>query len=274
MAQLTSTATRPCVSAVQIQDIRTPLLRVASGRYPDLPATDSYSDLQAGDPDPATRRFRQDLPPAKAGAGPVSSIRAWSAGGPVSINHQAARGHHDRLQPRPGLPGEPSRSSRASGARPTCRLGHRAGRRRAAPARQASRCAIDGAAVIYVLLACSTRATIHPITILAGSVGAWRARHAVGLRHDLSIIAMIGVLMLIDREEERDMMIDFALDRREAGAGTAQAIREACVLRFRPIMMTTSRHSWGASHRHGPRRRGGAAPALASRCGGLRSRRR
>jgi HAE1 family hydrophobic/amphiphilic exporter-1 len=65
---------------------------------------------------------------------------------------------------------------------------------------------------------------------------------------DLSIIAMIGVLMLIGIVKKNAiMMIDFALDaQRNHGMTPAQAIREACLLRFRPIMMTTSAALMGA----------------------------
>ncbi len=67
-------------------------------------------------------------------------------------------------------------------------------------------------------------------------------------RLDLSIIAVIGVLMLIGIVKKNAiMMIDFALDaQREQGMTPAQAIREACLLRFRPIMMTTLAALMGA----------------------------
>jgi HAE1 family hydrophobic/amphiphilic exporter-1 len=57
---------------------------------------------------------------------------------------------------------------------------------------------------------------------------------------DLSVIAIIGVLMLIGIVKKNAiMMIDFALQRKRAGAEPLEAIREACLIRFRPIMMTT-----------------------------------
>jgi HAE1 family hydrophobic/amphiphilic exporter-1 len=57
---------------------------------------------------------------------------------------------------------------------------------------------------------------------------------------DLSVIAMIGVVMLVGIVKKNAiMMIDFAIERRRVGMGAQAAIREAALLRFRPIMMTT-----------------------------------
>jgi HAE1 family hydrophobic/amphiphilic exporter-1 len=59
-------------------------------------------------------------------------------------------------------------------------------------------------------------------------------------RMDLSVIAMIGIVMLVGIVKKNAiMMIDFALERRRVGLSAEAAIREAAVLRFRPIMMTT-----------------------------------
>ncbi len=97
--------------------------------------------------------------------------------------------------------------------------------------------------VIYVLLGVLYESYIHPITILAGlpsaAVGALGTLMLFG--QDLTLIATIGILLLIGIVKKNAiMMIDFALDaQRERGMAPADAIREACVLRFRPIMMTT-----------------------------------
>jgi HAE1 family hydrophobic/amphiphilic exporter-1 len=57
---------------------------------------------------------------------------------------------------------------------------------------------------------------------------------------DLSVIAMIGIVMLVGIVKKNAiMMIDFAIERRRVGMGAQAAIREAALLRFRPIMMTT-----------------------------------
>ena len=104
--------------------------------------------------------------------------------------------------------------------------------------------------VIYVLLGVLYESYIHPITILAGlpsaAVGALLALKLFGL--DLTIIATIGILMLIGIVKKNAiMMIDFALHaQREQGMAPAEAIRTACILRFRPIMMTTLAALMGA----------------------------
>ncbi|MES2070194.1 MAG: efflux RND transporter permease subunit [Pseudomonadota bacterium] len=97
--------------------------------------------------------------------------------------------------------------------------------------------------VIYVLLGVLYESYIHPITILAGlpsaAVGALLTLQIFG--EDLTLIAMIGILLLIGIVKKNAiMMIDFALDaQRNQGMTPADAIREACIQRFRPIMMTT-----------------------------------
>jgi hydrophobic/amphiphilic exporter-1 (mainly G- bacteria), HAE1 family len=104
--------------------------------------------------------------------------------------------------------------------------------------------------VIYVLLGVLYESYIHPITILAGlpsaAVGALGTLMLFG--QDLTLIATIGILLLIGIVKKNAiMMIDFALDaQRHHGMTPAQAIREACVLRFRPIMMTTLAAMMGA----------------------------
>ena len=104
--------------------------------------------------------------------------------------------------------------------------------------------------VIYVLLGVLYESYIHPLTILAGlpsaAVGALLTLWIFG--HDLSIIATIGILMLIGIVKKNAiMMIDFALNaQREEGMEPTEAIRQACVLRFRPIMMTTFAAMFGA----------------------------
>ncbi|MBY0238787.1 MAG: efflux RND transporter permease subunit [Burkholderiaceae bacterium] len=104
--------------------------------------------------------------------------------------------------------------------------------------------------VIYVLLGVLYESYIHPLTILAGlpsaAVGALLTLRIFGM--DLTMIAIIGILMLIGIVKKNAiMMIDFALDaQRNQGMAPAVAIREACILRFRPIMMTTLAALMGA----------------------------
>ncbi len=105
-------------------------------------------------------------------------------------------------------------------------------------------------AVIYVLLGVLYESYIHPVTILAGlpsaAVGALATLQLFGM--ELTIIATIGIVMLIGIVKKNAiMMIDFALDaQRGGGMSPEQAIREACRLRFRPIMMTTLAALMGA----------------------------
>jgi hydrophobic/amphiphilic exporter-1 (mainly G- bacteria), HAE1 family len=104
--------------------------------------------------------------------------------------------------------------------------------------------------VIYVLLGVLYESYIHPLTILAGlpsaAVGALLTLRLFGL--DLTMIAIIGILMLIGIVKKNAiMMIDFALEaQRGQNMAPAEAIREACILRFRPIMMTTLAALMGA----------------------------
>lgn len=102
---------------------------------------------------------------------------------------------------------------------------------------------ISALLVIYVLLGVLYESFIHPITILAGlpsaAVGALLMLEMFG--KDLTLIATIGILLLIGIVKKNAiMMIDFALDaQRNRGMNPTDAIREACIERFRPIMMTT-----------------------------------
>ncbi|MGH6996305.1 MAG: efflux RND transporter permease subunit, partial [Stellaceae bacterium] len=97
--------------------------------------------------------------------------------------------------------------------------------------------------VIYIVLGILYESYIHPITILSGlpAAGLGALGTLLVFHEDLSIIAIIGIVMLIGIVKKNAiMMIDFALERQRAGDVTAdQAMFEACLLRFRPIMMTT-----------------------------------
>ncbi len=104
--------------------------------------------------------------------------------------------------------------------------------------------------VIYILLGVLYESYIHPLTILAGlpsaAIGAILALRIFGF--ELTIIASIGILLLIGIVKKNAiLMIDFALDaQRNQGMSPEQAIKEACILRFRPIMMTTIAALMGA----------------------------
>ncbi|MBY0462646.1 MAG: multidrug efflux RND transporter permease subunit [Alphaproteobacteria bacterium] len=104
--------------------------------------------------------------------------------------------------------------------------------------------------VVYIILGVLYESYIHPITILStlpsAGVGALVALFLTG--KELSIVALIGIILLIGIVKKNAiMMIDFALDReRNDGKSPEEAIYEACILRFRPILMTTMAALLGA----------------------------
>jgi hydrophobic/amphiphilic exporter-1 (mainly G- bacteria), HAE1 family len=97
--------------------------------------------------------------------------------------------------------------------------------------------------VIYLVLGVLYESFIHPITILSGlpsaGLGALLTLWAFGM--ELDLFAFVGVIMLVGLVKKNAiMMIDFALDaQRTEGKSPAEAIFEGCIIRFRPIMMTT-----------------------------------
>ncbi|WP_448207737.1 multidrug efflux RND transporter permease subunit [Azospirillum sp. sgz302134] len=103
---------------------------------------------------------------------------------------------------------------------------------------------------IYIVLGVLYESTIHPLTILStlpsAGLGALLALILTG--NDLSIVAMIGIVLLIGIVKKNAiMMIDFALEaERDRGLSPLAAIREAALVRFRPIMMTTMAALLGA----------------------------
>jgi multidrug efflux pump len=96
---------------------------------------------------------------------------------------------------------------------------------------------------VYIVLGVLYESFIHPITILStlpsAGVGAFLA--LLIFRQDLSVVAIIGIVLLIGIVKKNGiMMVDFALEgERKHGKNATDAIYEACLLRFRPIMMTT-----------------------------------
>jgi HAE1 family hydrophobic/amphiphilic exporter-1 len=97
--------------------------------------------------------------------------------------------------------------------------------------------------VIYVVLGILYESFIHPITILSGlpSAGFGALLTLLLFKQDLDIYAFVGIIMLVGLVKKNGiMMIDFAIERRkESDVSPADAIYEACLVRFRPIMMTT-----------------------------------
>ena len=96
--------------------------------------------------------------------------------------------------------------------------------------------------VVYLILGMLYESFIHPLTILStlpsAGVGALLALMVGGF--DLSVIGIIGIILLIGIVKKNGiMLIDFAIQREREGRLPREAIREACLLRFRPILMTT-----------------------------------
>src|SRR6202000_1810658 len=103
---------------------------------------------------------------------------------------------------------------------------------------------------VYIVLGVLYESFIHPVTILStlpsAGIGALLALMIAG--DDLTIVAIIGIILLIGIVKKNAiMMIDFALDaERHEGKPPHDAIFQACLLRFRPIMMTTMAALLGA----------------------------
>jgi multidrug efflux pump len=104
--------------------------------------------------------------------------------------------------------------------------------------------------VMYIVLGVLYESFIHPVTILStlpsAGIGALLALILAG--NDLTIIALIGIILLIGIVKKNAiLMIDFAIDaERDQGLAPREAIYQACLLRFRPILMTTVAAMFGA----------------------------
>ena len=97
--------------------------------------------------------------------------------------------------------------------------------------------------VVYIVLGILYESFVHPLTILSGlpAAGLGALLTLLVFKVDLSLYAFVGIIMLIGIVKKNAiMMIDFALEKqRKEGVAAAQAIFDACIVRFRPIMMTT-----------------------------------
>jgi len=96
---------------------------------------------------------------------------------------------------------------------------------------------------VYIVLGVLYESFIHPITILSTlpSAGVGALLALIVFRQDLNVVAIIGIILLIGIVKKNGiMMVDFAIEgEREHGKNSTDAIYDACLLRFRPIMMTT-----------------------------------
>ena len=103
--------------------------------------------------------------------------------------------------------------------------------------------------VIYIVLGVLYESWIHPLTILStlpsAGIGALLALFVCGT--DLSLVALVGIVLLMGIVKKNAiMMVDFALEAERSGTPPKIAIHQACLLRFRPIMMTTMAALLGA----------------------------
>jgi len=105
-------------------------------------------------------------------------------------------------------------------------------------------------AAVYIVLGMLYESVVHPVTILSTlpSAGVGALIFLLLTNTEFTVIAMIGIILLIGIVKKNAiMMIDFALQsEREGGKSPEEAVREACLLRFRPIMMTTMAAMFGA----------------------------
>jgi hydrophobic/amphiphilic exporter-1 (mainly G- bacteria), HAE1 family len=96
--------------------------------------------------------------------------------------------------------------------------------------------------VVYIILGVLYESYVHPLTILSTlpSAGVGALLMLMGFGYDLSVIALVGIILLIGIVKKNGiMMVDFAITAERGGMTPTDAIRQACLLRFRPIMMTT-----------------------------------
>jgi len=248
---------------VNIQDIRTALYSTFGERQVSTiyTAVDSYSViLQASDADRRDESaFNKIYVRSKSGAlVPLSSVTSVKRTvGPIAINHAGqlqAITVSFNLAPGGSLgeAGKKIEKYRQQIGMPASILTSWGGDAAAFQSSQSTQVwlIITALLVIYVLLGVLYESFIHPLTIFAGlpsaAMGALLALWIFG--YDLSIIATIGILMLIGIVKKNAiMMIDFALNaQRDQGMAPQEAIRQACLLRFRPIMMTTFAAMFGA----------------------------
>jgi multidrug efflux pump subunit AcrB len=183
---------------------------------------------------------------------PLSTLTKWTTAPTtfLSINHQGqfpAVTISFNLAPGAAL-GEATQAIRAAEAQlgmPASLAGTFQGSAQAFQASLASEPYLVAAAlaVIYLILGMLYESYVHPLTILSTlpSAGLGALLTLLAFGYDFSLIALIGVILLIGIVKKNGiMLVDFAIEaERNRGLAPAEAIREACLLRFRPIMMTT-----------------------------------
>ncbi|CAG9173682.1 Multidrug resistance protein MdtC [Cupriavidus laharis] len=262
-AQLSIDRDKANALGVQMQDVRTALYSAFGERQVSTiytPIDNYYVILQAADLDRQDESAFSKLY-VRSKTGQMVPISAFATTerrvGPIAVNHQGQLPSVTvsfNLAPGAAL-GEASAKIdryRQEIAMPTAIFTSWGGDAAVFQSSQATQIVllVAAIAVIYTLLGVLYESYIHPLTILAGlpsaAIGALLTLFLFNV--ELSLIATIGVLMLIGIVKKNAiMMIDFALAaQREQGMTPARAIRQACLLRFRPIMMTTFAAIMGA----------------------------
>ncbi|CAG2132346.1 Multidrug resistance protein MdtC [Cupriavidus yeoncheonensis] len=262
-AQLSIDRDKANALGVQMQDVRTALYSAFGERQVSTiytPIDNYYVILQAADVDRQDESAFTKLY-VRSKTGQMVPISAFATTerrvGPIAVNHQGQLPSVTvsfNLAPGAAL-GEASAKIdryRQEIAMPTSIFTSWGGDAAVFQSSQATQIVllVAAIAVIYTLLGVLYESYIHPLTILAGlpsaAIGALLTLFLFDV--ELSLIATIGVLMLIGIVKKNAiMMIDFALAaQREQGMAPARAIRQACLLRFRPIMMTTFAAVMGA----------------------------
>ena len=192
-------------------------------------------------------------------AGAAGRGRPLRRAGDADVDQPPGRraGDDDLVQPGRGQdPGRRDRGDQAGRGR------HRHARRRCAASFQGTALAaqqsqgqqtfliLAALVVIYIVLGVLYESLVHPITVLSTlpSAGVGAVLALLLLRMEFSIIALIGVFLLIGIVKKNAILIiDFALEaERTRGLSAVEAVREACLLRFRPILMTTLAAALGA----------------------------
>ena len=192
------------------------------------------------------------LPGADGKQVPLSAIATFEER-TAPLRHRPAGpvpGHHHLVQPGAGRLARPGGRRHHGGAtaRSACRARSRTHFQGAALAFQKSLDSqllliLAAIVTVYIVLGVLYESYIHPITILStlpsAGIGALLALMIAG--DDLSVVAIIGIVLLIGIVKKNAiMMIDFALEaERHEGKAPQEAIHQACLLRFRPILMTT-----------------------------------
>ncbi|MFJ4290218.1 efflux RND transporter permease subunit [Cupriavidus sp. NPDC089707] len=262
-AHLTIDRDKANALGIQMQDVRTALYTAFGERQVSTiytPIDNYYVILQAADVDRADETAFAKLY-VRSKTGQMVPLSAFATTerrvGPIAVNHQGQLPSVTvsfNLAPGAALGEASARIDRYKQeiAMPTSIFTSWGGDAAVFQSSQATQIVllVAAIAVIYTLLGVLYESYIHPLTILAGlpsaAVGALLTLFIFNV--ELSLIAVIGVLMLIGIVKKNAiMMIDFALAaQREQGMTPARAIRQACLLRFRPIMMTTFAAVMGA----------------------------